>query len=87
MASRQAIWTRQVVSSTEGTPKELAVPLLFGDNKASLQLSKGVSNMSKIKHINTSFHQVVNEVKKGSIKLIWVPKEEMLADRFTKPLL
>ena len=86
LASRQAIWTRRVVSSIEGTPEELAVPLLFGDNKASLQLSKGVSNTSKIKHIDTSFHQVVDEVKKGSIKLFWVPGEEMLADRFTKPL-
>ncbi len=86
LASRQAIWTRRVVSSIEGTPEELAVPLLFGDNKASLQLSKGVSNTSKIKHIDTSFHQVVDEVKKGSIKLFWVPGKEMLADGFTKPL-
>ena len=86
LASRQAIWTRRVVSSIEGTPEELAVPLLFGDNKASLQLSKEVSNTSKIKHIDTSFYQVVNEVQKGSIKLFWVPWEEMLADGFTKPL-
>ena len=41
----------------------------------------------KIKHIDTSFHQVVDEVKKGSIKLFLVPGEEMLADGFTKPLL
>ncbi len=87
LASRQAIWTRRVVSSIEGTPEELAVPLLFGDNKASLQISKGVSNTSKIKHIDTSFYQVVNEVKKGSIKLFWVPWEETLADGFTKSLL
>lgn len=83
MASRQASWTRRVVSIIEGTPEELAVPLLFGDNKASLQLSKGVSNTSKIKHIDTSFHEVADEVKKGSIKLSWVPGEEMLADGFT----
>ncbi len=86
LASRQAIWTRRVVSSIEGTSEELAVPLLFGDNKASLQLSKGVSNTSKIKHIDNSFHKVVNEVKKQSIKLIWVSGEEILADGLTKPL-
>ena len=36
LAFRKAIWTCRVVSSIEGTPEELAVPLLFGDNKASL---------------------------------------------------
>ena len=86
LASRQAIWTRRLVSSIEGTSGSSSVPLLFGDNKASLQLSKGVSNTSKIKHIDTSFHQIIDEVKNGSIKLFWVPSEEMLADGFTKPL-
>ena len=38
LASRQAIWTRRVVSSIKDTLEELAVPLLFGDNKASLLL-------------------------------------------------
>lgn len=86
LASRQAIWTRRLVSSIEGTPTNSVIPLLFGDNKASLQLSRGVSNTSKIKHIDTSFHQIIDEVKNGSIKLFWVPSEEMLADGFTKPL-
>ena len=86
LASRQASWTRRLVSSIEGTPTNSAIPLLFGDNKASLQLSRGVSNTSKIKHIDTSFHQIIDEVKNGSIKLFWVPSEEMLADGFTKPL-
>lgn len=86
MASRQAIWTRRVVSSIEGTPENCAVPILFGDNKASIQLSKGVSNTSKIKHIDTSFHQIIDEISKKSIELFWVPGKEMLADGFTKPL-
>ena len=86
LASRQAIWTCRLVSSIEGTSTNSAVPLLFGDNKASLQLSKGVSNTSKIKHIDISFHQIIDEVKNGSIKLFWIPSEEMLADGFTKPL-
>ena len=86
LAFRQAIWTRRLVSSIEGTSTNSAVLLLFGDNKASLQLSKGVSNTSKIKHIDISFHQIIDEVKNGSIKLFWIPSEEMLTDGFTKPL-
>ena len=86
LASRQAIWTCRLVSSIEGTSGSSAVPFLFGNNKASLQLPKRVSNTSKIKHIDTSFHQVIDEVKNGSIKPFWVLSEEMLADGFTKPL-
>ena len=70
--------SRQVVSSIEGTPEELAVPLKFGVNNASLQLSKGVSNTPKIKHFDTSFPQIVDEVKKGSIKLFWVLEKKCL---------
>ena len=86
LASRQAIWTRRLVSSIEGTPSNSAIPLLFGDNKASLQLSREVSITSKIKHIDTSFHHIIDEVKNGSIQLFWVPSKEMLADGFTRPL-
>ena len=86
LAFWQAIWTYRVVLNVEGIFEELAVLLLFGDNKASLQLLKGVSNTLKIKHIDTSFHQVVDKVKKGSIKMFWVSGEEMLADGFTKSL-
>lgn len=75
IAFRQAIWTRQVISSIKKTPEDSPVPLLFGDIKASLP--KGVSNISRIKHIDTSFHQIVDEVKKGSIKLFWNPCKEM----------
>ena len=86
LASQQAIWTRRLVSSIEDTPEDSAVPLLFGNNKALLQLSKEVFNISKIKHIDISFYQIVNKVKNGAIKLFWIPSEDMLADGFTKPL-
>ena len=69
LVSRQAIWTRHLVSSIEGTSGSLVVSLLFGDNKPLLQLSKEVSNTSKIKHIDTCFHQIIDEVKNRSIKL------------------
>ena len=80
MASRQLIWTHRVVSIIEGTLEELAVPLLFGDNKVFIQVLKGVSKTAMIKHIDKSFHQVVDKVKKGSMKLFWVLGEEILAD-------
>jgi hypothetical protein len=48
-----------------------------------------VSNTSKIEHIDTAFHHVVDEVKEGRtrrIQVYRVPGENMLADWMTKPL-
>lgn len=86
LVSRLAIWICRLVSSIEGTTRRLAVLLLFGDNKALLKLSKGVSNISKIKHIDTSFHQIIDILKNGSIKIFSVPNKEILVDGFTKPI-
>lgn len=87
IASRQAIWTCYIISNIEKTLKYLPISLIVGNNKVSLQLLKSFSNISKIKHIDTSFYQIVYKVKKGFIKLFWLPNEEMLADEFMKPLL
>ncbi|KAI0995354.1 hypothetical protein K3495_g12827, partial [Podosphaera aphanis] len=51
--------------NSHGTP---AVPLLFGDNKAAVTLTQGLKSTSKIRHIATSYHHILDEVKKGSIK-------------------
>jgi hypothetical protein len=46
---------------------EQAVPLLLGDNKGAVQLIRGVSNTSKIEHIDTTFHHFVDKVKEARI--------------------
>jgi Reverse transcriptase (RNA-dependent DNA polymerase)/gag-polypeptide of LTR copia-type len=87
-AAKQAIWTRKIVAMIEGQEENEAnpVPILFGDNKGAIQLTRGLSNTSKIKHVDTAFHHVVDEVKQGSIKIYWIPGKMMLADGFTKAL-
>jgi hypothetical protein len=86
--THMALWLRKLISSIEGSKESAhaAVPLVFGDNRASIQLSSGLSNTSKIKHVDTAFHHIVDEVKKKNIKLQWIPGKNMLADGFTKPL-
>lgn len=51
-----------------------------------LQLSKRISNISKIKQISTNFYQIIEKIKNRSIKLFWIPSKEVLADNFIKPL-
>ena len=60
--------------------------LLFDNNKALLQLSKGVSNISKIKDINISFNHIIDKVKNRLIRLFWIPSKEILSDSFIKLL-
>jgi hypothetical protein len=84
-ATKAALWGRRLLGDLEGKGEQ-TVPLLLGDNKGAVQLTRGVSNTSKIKHIDTAFHHVVDEVKKGRIRVYWVPGENMLADGMTKPL-
>ena len=55
----------------KGTTKS-RIALLFGDNRALIQLTNGVSNTSKIKYIDTAFHYILNEVKKGTVKVYWI---------------
>ncbi|KID93786.1 copia-like retrotransposable element, partial [Metarhizium majus ARSEF 297] len=84
-ATKAALWGRRLLAELEGKGEQ-AVPLLLGDNKGAVQLTRGVSNTSKIKHIDIAFHHVVDEVKEGRIQVYWVPGENMLADGMTKPL-
>jgi hypothetical protein len=48
-ATKAALWGRRLLAELEGK-WEQAVPLLLGDNKGAVQLTRGVSNTSKIKH-------------------------------------
>lgn len=79
MATKMAIWVRKMVTNLErfGVANidevEEPVPILFGDNKASIHLGKGISNSGKIKYIDTAFHEVKDESRKGTILLQWVP--------------
>jgi hypothetical protein len=84
-ATKAALWGRRLLAELEGKGEQ-AVPLLLGDNKGAVQLTRGVSNTSKIKHIDTAFHHVVDEVREGRIQVYWVPGKNMLADGMTKPL-
>lgn len=94
--ARRVLWVRIFVASIQG--KEISwdddgssrgtmpIPILYGDNSAAVTLTQGLKSTSKIRHVATSFHHILDEVKKGSIKTYWIPGADMLADGFTKPL-
>lgn len=80
------LWAAQITAHLEDQPVRQHIPLVFCDNKAAVQLSKGISNTSKIKHIDACYHQILDEVRKGRIMVFWIRGNDQLADGFTKPL-
>jgi hypothetical protein len=87
-AAREALWLRDMIAflRCSGRKEKRIVPMIFGDNEASIQLARGLSNTGKIKHVDTAFHHILDETREGNLKIFWVPGKHMLADRLTKPL-
>lgn len=85
----QVLWARIFLARIQGLNDEKdsnPVPILHGDNSAAVTLIKRLKSTSAIRHIATSYHHILHEVKMGTIVTKWVPSNEMLADGFTKPL-
>ena len=59
---------------------------LYCDNQGSLELAKNPVHHQRSKHIDIRYHFVRDEVKLGSVKLMYVPSEQNIADIFTKPI-
>lgn len=94
--TRRLLWVNQFAIRVEGKEQQWnedgqiiggrPVPLLFGDNKASVIISQGLKSTSKIRHIQRSYHHILDETKKGHIEVYWIAGKDQLADGFTKPL-
>ncbi|KAI0992349.1 hypothetical protein K3495_g15837 [Podosphaera aphanis] len=83
--AKLAIWGNKLISQITGKT-QIPVPLLLGDNKACIQLQGGISNTSKIKHVDVAYHHIVDEIRHGKLESRWISGSDMLADGLTKPL-
>lgn len=83
--AKLALWGKMLISKILGSYKD-PIPLLLGDNKACVQLQGGISNTSKIKHIDVGYHHVLDEIRNRKLESRWVSGRDMLADGLTKPL-
>jgi transposase InsO family protein len=83
-AAKEALWLRSFTNEVFGL--ELAPTTLFSDNKSAIALSKDHQYHARTKHIDIRFHFIRWIIENGSIRLIYCPTEDMLADTLTKPL-
>jgi hypothetical protein len=81
-SSQEVMFLRQLLP-TIGSP--LTGPTsTFEDNESCIALASNDMTTSKSKHIDIKYHYIRDLIKQGSIRLIWCPTDEMLADILTK---
>jgi hypothetical protein len=85
-ASREALYLIQLLHDFRVNPDLYDPPLLYGDNQASLALSKNPKFHEKAKHIHVHYHLVHSLVDTNQIKLEYKSTSKMLADSLTKAL-
>jgi hypothetical protein len=81
-SSQEAMFLRQLLP-TVGFP--LTGPTTtFEDNESCIALATNNMTTSKSKHIDIKYHYIRDLVKQGSIRVVWCPTGDMLADILTK---
>jgi len=82
--SKEALWLCSLISEVFGN---LTNPTtLFSDNQAAITLTRDHQYHPRTKHINVRYHWIRWVIKKGSIRLIYCPTDDMVADILTKAL-
>ncbi|KAF5383863.1 hypothetical protein D9615_003633 [Tricholomella constricta] len=83
-AAKEALWLRSLVTEIFDTTLEATT--LFSDNQSAIALTKDHQYHARSKHIDVRFHFIRWIVERGSIRLIYCPTDDMVADTFTKAL-
>ncbi|KAJ1023353.1 hypothetical protein NDA18_004877 [Ustilago nuda] len=61
-------------------------PMVYSDNTGCIQVSKDPAQHWKLKHIDTKYHFVRNNVQEGKVQIKYVDMTQNLADVLTKPI-
>src|ERR1700678_3166359 len=83
-ASKEALWLRSLISQFFDITLEPTT--LFSDNQSAIALTKDHQYHPRTKHIDIQFHFIRWIIENGSLRLIYCPTEDMLADTLTKAL-
>ncbi|KAJ1575582.1 hypothetical protein NDA15_006716 [Ustilago hordei] len=82
-ATREVLFLKQLLHSigiATGTP------MVYSDNTGCIQVSKDPAQHWKLKHIDTKYHFVRNNVQEGRVQIKYVDTTRNLADILTKPI-
>jgi hypothetical protein len=83
-AAKEAIWLRTLIAQIFSPFSEPTT--LFSDNQSAIALTQDHQYHARSKHINVRFHFIRWIVENGTLRLIYCPTSEMIADSLTKAL-
>ena len=83
-AAKEALWLRSLI--TQLFSVNLDPTTLFSDNQSAIALTQDHQYHARTKHIDIRFHFIRWIVEQGSLRLIYCPTEDMIADTLTKAL-
>ncbi|UTT90269.1 hypothetical protein NDA17_005289 [Ustilago hordei] len=73
--------TRQV-----GLVYRANTPTVYSDNTGCIQVSKDPAQHWKLKHIDTKYHFIRNNIQEGRVQIKYIDTTRNLADVLTKPI-
>ncbi|KAJ1603993.1 hypothetical protein NDA14_003418 [Ustilago hordei] len=82
-ATHEVLFLKQLLRSigiATGTPT------VYSDNTGCIQVSKDPAQHWKLKHIDTKYHFVRNNVQEGRVQIKYIDTTRNLADVLTKPI-
>ena len=65
---------------------DVSTPTIFSDNTGTIQVSKDPTQHWKLKHIDTKYHFIRENIQDGNVKIKYISTKDNLADIFTKPV-
>ena len=83
-AAQEAVWMRQLTTELQNPPETPTI--IYEDNQSAISMTKNQQFHGKGKHIAIKYHFIQDQVSNGTIKIVYCPTKEMVADMFTKGL-
>ncbi|SPC67552.1 uncharacterized protein UHOD_11771 [Ustilago sp. UG-2017b] len=65
---------------------DVGIPTIFSDNTGTIQVSKDPAQHWKLKHIDTKYHFIRDNVQDRKVRIKYINTTDNLADLFTKPV-
>ncbi|SOV06531.1 uncharacterized protein UDID_17504 [Ustilago sp. UG-2017a] len=65
---------------------DVGIPIIFSDNTGTIQVSRDPAQHWKLKHIDTKYHFIRDDMQDGKVKIKYIGTADNLADVFTKPV-
>ena len=81
---KEALWLRTLLTDAFGTT--ISATTLFSDNQAAIALTRDHQYHARTKHIDVRYHFIRWVIEQGSLRIIYCPTDDMVADTLTKAL-